>query len=139
MAMVQRFEDLVAWQKARVMTRAIYAATRRAAFARDFGLCSQLQRAAVSAMSNIAEGFDRGRRKEFHQALSVAKASCAETRSLLFVALDAQYLNQQEFDALLAQSEELSRIIGGLRSAVAKQIPKDRARPASPPARERNT
>jgi four helix bundle protein len=123
MATVHRFEDLVAWQKARQMTRHVYQATRNTNFARDFGLSSQIQRAAVSTMSNIAEGFDRGRRREFHQFLSTAKASCAEVRSLLHIASDIGYLTQPEFDALLAQSEEVSRIIGGLRAAVARQLP----------------
>ncbi len=73
---VQRFEDLVAWQKARAMTHDIYLATRKGPFARDFGLSSQIQRASVSVMSNIAEGFERGNRGEFHQFLS-ANAPCS--------------------------------------------------------------
>ena len=139
MAMVQRFEELVAWQKARLMTRSVYQATRKPDFARDFGLSSQVQRAAVSTMSNIAEGFDRGGRKEFHQFLSTAKASCAEVRSLLYVASDATYLTQPEFDALLKQSEEVSRVIGGLRAAVARQIPKNGRRTSPPTTTDRNT
>jgi len=77
MARVERFEDLIAWQKARALTRAIYEVTRQGAFVKDFGLSGQIQRAAVSIMSNIAEGFERGGRGEFHQFLSTAKASCA--------------------------------------------------------------
>ena len=121
MSKVERFEDLIAWQKARVLTQAIYQATRQGAFAKDFGLCGQIQRAAVSIMSNLAEGFERGRRGEFHQFLSMSKASCAELRSQLYVALDADYLNQADFDILLAQAEEVARIIGGLRAAVERQ------------------
>src|SRR5206468_3923596 len=93
MGTVQRFEDLVAWQKARAMTAAIYQVTRQGLFSKDFGLSGQMQRAAVSVMSNIAEGFERGRRAEFHQFLSAAKASCAELRSQLYTALDAGYLD----------------------------------------------
>jgi len=89
-------------------------------WSRDFGLRSQLQRAAVSIMSNIAEGFERKRSTEFHQFLSTAKASCAEVRSQLYVALDAGYLNQGEFSQLLAQAEEVGRIIGSLRASVRK-------------------
>src|SRR5713101_6580466 len=111
---VERFEDLVAWQKARLLTSDIYQMTRQGAFAKDFGLGNQIQRAAVSVMSNIAEGFERGSRGEFHQFLSVAKASCAEVRSQLYVAFDVGHLDRPRFDDLLARAEELARIIGGL-------------------------
>jgi len=120
-ARIERFEELIAWQKARTLSREIYEVTRRGAFARDFGLSGQIQRAAVSIMSNIAEGFERGGRGEFHQFLSTAKASCAELRSQLYVALDVSYLDQQKFHVLLKHAEEVARIIGGLRASVAKQ------------------
>ncbi len=120
-ARIERFEELIAWQKARTLSREIYEVTRRGAFARDFGLSGQIQRAAVSIMSNIAEGFERGGRGEFHQFLSTAKASCAELRSQLYVALDVGYLDQQKFHVLLKHAEEVARIIGGLRASVAKQ------------------
>jgi four helix bundle protein len=113
-----RFEDLIAWQKARVLTRDIYAVTRRGAFARDFGLRDQIQRASVSIMSNLAEGFDRGKRSEFHQFACVAKGSCAEVRSDLYVALDADYLTTSVFDSLYAKTDEVGRIIGGLRASL---------------------
>ncbi|KUK47586.1 MAG: S23 ribosomal protein [Actinobacteria bacterium 66_15] len=127
MAKIERFEDLIAWQKARKLTRAIYEATRQDVFAKDFGLSGQIQRAAVSIMSNIAEGFERGGRGEFHQFLSTAKASCAEVRSQLYVALDVGYLDKANFDRLIVQAEEVARILGGLRVAVDKQR-KDGAR-----------
>lgn len=79
--MIERFEDVIAWQKARILTRKIYEITRKGKFAKDFGLAKQIQRAAVSIMANITEGFERGGRSEFHQFLSTAKASCAEVRS----------------------------------------------------------
>ena len=120
-ARIERFEELIAWQKARVLTREIYKITRIGAFARDFGLSGQIQRAAVSIMSNIAEGFERGGRGEFHQFLSTAKASCAEVRSQLYVALDVGYLEEQKFHTLLRQAEEVARIVGGLRASVGKQ------------------
>ena len=109
---------MIAWQKARELTRAIYRITRHGAFAKDFGLSGQMQRASVSIMSNIAEGFERGSRGEFHQFLSTAKASCAEVRSTLYVALDVGYLNQSDFNQLMTQSEEVARITGGLRASV---------------------
>ncbi|MBA4180298.1 MAG: four helix bundle protein [Anaerolinea sp.] len=115
---VQRFEELIAWQKARGLTRSIYVATRVGPFAKDFGLTSQIQRASVSIMANIAEGFERNRAAEFHQFLSVAKGSCAEVRSHLYIALDVGYLSQPEFDGLLALAEEVSRVVGGLRASV---------------------
>jgi four helix bundle protein len=121
MPKVERFEELIAWQKARALTNEIYAATRQGAFKHDFGLTGQLQRAAVSIMSNVAEGFERGRRGEFHQFLSIAKGSCAETRSLLYVAFDCGYLDQAGFDHIMLLAQEEARILGGLRSAVERQ------------------
>ena len=121
MSKIERFEDLIAWQKARALTRAIYEVTRQGAFAKDFGLAGQIQRAAVSIMSNVAEGFERGGRGEFHQFLSTAEASCAELRSQLYVALDVGYLDQRKFDELLRQAEEVARIIDGLRASIARQ------------------
>ena len=118
---IRRFEDLVAWQKARELTREIYRASSTGTFAKDFGLRDQIRRAVVSIMSNLAEGFERGRRAEFHQFLSIAKSSCAEVRAQLYVALDAQHLEQSSFVRLLKQAEEVGRIIGGLRQAVQKQ------------------
>jgi len=121
MGRVERFENLVAWQKARELTREIYRVTRQGGFAKDFGLAGQIQRAAVSVMSNIAEGFERRGRREFHQFLSTAKASCAEVRSQLYVAFDAGYIEQPLFNKLLSQAEEVGRIVGGLRAAVERQ------------------
>ena len=118
---VERFEDLIAWQKARLLTAEIYRVTSQGHFARDFGLRDQICRAAVSVMSNIAEGFERNRAAEFHQFLSIAKASCGEVRSQLYVALDAGYLKQDVFDAMRSQAEEVSRITGGLRASVAQR------------------
>lgn len=118
---VEKFEDLIAWQKARILARDIYQATRQNQFSRDFGLSNQIQRAAVSVMSNIAEGFERGNRAEFHQFLVIAKASCAELRSQLYDALDAGYLTQTEFDQFMTQAREVGRIVGGLRASVEKQ------------------
>lgn len=118
---VERFEDLIAWQKARQLTVEIYRITSHGEFAKDFGLRDQIRRAAVSAMSNIAEGFDRASRSEFHQYLVIAKASCAEVRSQLYVAQDVGYINQEIFNTVSSSASELSRIIGGLRAAVQKQ------------------
>ena len=118
---IDKFEDLIAWQKARELTKSIYVITKQGDFSRDFGLRDQIRRSAVSVMSNIAEGFERGGRSEFHQFLVIAKGSCAELRSQLYVALDVDYINSKTFDDLVELAKQTSRLIGGLRSAVAKQ------------------
>jgi four helix bundle protein len=118
---VERFEDLVAWQKARVLTREIYASTSTPAFRHDWDLARQVRRASVSIMANIAEGFERGGRAEFQQFLSTAKASCAEVRSHLYVALDTGYIDELTARRLLGAAAEVRRITGGLRTAVERQ------------------
>jgi four helix bundle protein len=121
MSGVVRFEELTAWKKARILTKEVYAATRIGALARDYGLSGQIQRAAVSIMSNIAEGFERGGLAEFQQFLSIAKSSCAELRAQLYVAFDVGYLDQTHFDRLMAPAEEVGRVIGGLRASVERK------------------
>jgi four helix bundle protein len=119
---IDRFEDLIAWQKARAMVPAIYDVIRQRPFARDFGFCRQITMAALSVPSNIAEGFERDRLKEFHQSLSVAKASCAEVRSQLYSAYDVGYIDDSALRRLLGQGEEVGRIIGGLRASIRREI-----------------
>ncbi|MEW6126239.1 MAG: four helix bundle protein [Acidobacteriota bacterium] len=118
---IEQFEDFIAWQKARALTSFIYKVTEEGKFARDYGLKDQIRRASVSIMSNIAEGFERGKATEFHQFLSIAKASCAEFRSQLYVALDAGYLEKPAFDSLMTKAKELGQIIGGLRASVQRR------------------
>lgn len=118
---IEKFEDFIAWQKARSLTREIYQITNLPAFSRDFGLKDQIRRSAVSVMSNIAEGFERGRASEFHQFLSIAKESCAELRSQLYVALDADYIPQPRFHHLMAMATEVGLVVGGLRLSVEKR------------------
>lgn len=118
---IERFEDFIAWQKARKLTADIYRVTSVGDFARDFGLKDQIRRAAVSSMSNLAEGFERGRPTEFHQFLSIAKGSCAELRTQLYVALDVGYLREPTFKALMAQATEVGQILGGLRLSVERR------------------
>ncbi|MDZ7831120.1 MAG: four helix bundle protein [Desulfobacterales bacterium] len=90
-------------------------------FCRGFGLTNQIQRASVSVMSNLAEGFERGSSSEFHQFLTIAKASCAELRSQLYVALDVGYISKEKFQTVHKAASELARIIGGLKASVRKQ------------------
>ncbi len=114
---IEKFEDLIAWQKARRLTREVYKVTQRAKFARDFGLKDQIQLAAVSSMSNLAEGFERGGLVEFHRFLVIAKGSCAELRTQLYVAMDVGYIDEDTFGSLMTQAIEVGKIIGGLRAS----------------------
>ena len=118
MRKTERFEDVIAWQKARGLTKSVYLVTRQGEFARDYGLSGQIQRASVSAMSNIAEGYERLGPSEFGHFLSVAKGSCGEVRSQLYVALDVGYIDLATFTDLYGQAAETSRVIAGLHVAV---------------------
>ena len=110
----QSFEDLIAWQKARELVTRIYLVTRNELFRKDRSLSSQICRASVSVMSNVAEGFEREGDKEFIQFLSQAKASSGEVRSQLYVALDLGYVTEEEFNNLYNTAHEASRVISGL-------------------------
>ena len=114
MSGVKDFEDLIAWQKARVLTKNIYEATQKERFGRDFGLASQIQRASVSIMANIAEGFARKNPNEFYHFVSIAKSSASEVRSHLYVGLDIKYITEAEFKQLIEQTKEVERLVGGL-------------------------
>ena len=118
---IESFTDLVAWQRSRILTKEIYAVTGRKEFNNDFSLRDQMRRASVSVMSNIAEGYERASKREFHRFLLIAKGSCAEVRSQLYVAYDVKYIEQETFDKLSELTHEISRIIGGLRKAVLKK------------------
>jgi four helix bundle protein len=111
MAKIDRFEDFIAWQKARALTATIYKITNEGTFSRDYSLRDQIRRASSSIMANIAEGFERGGHSEFEHFLSIAKASCAELRSHLYIALDAGHLRELEFNKLLRNAEEVGQII----------------------------
>ena len=118
MAGVEKFEDLIAWQKSRELAKQIYRLTNSGDFSKDYGFRDQIRRAAVSVMSNIAEGFERASRPDFHRFLVMAKASCAEVRSQLYLARDIGYLSQDEFDKTMQLATETSKIIGGLRRSI---------------------
>lgn len=108
------FEEIEAWQKARGLTKDIYDKSKVGAFAKDFPLRNQIRGAAISTMSNIAEGFERGGTAEFVQFLTIAKGSAGEVRSQLYVALDQGYITQKEFEALKSAVVTTGRMIGGL-------------------------
>ncbi|MBK5258486.1 MAG: four helix bundle protein [Thermoanaerobaculia bacterium] len=131
MSRIERFEQLIAWQKARLLTKHVYLRSLEDVFARDFALSGQIRRSAISIPSNIAEGFERGGRREFHQFLSIAKSSCAELRTQIYIALDIGYLNETVAKEMLTEAEEVGRIIGGLRRAVGRQTARRRRAPQS--------
>lgn len=111
MPTITRFEDIEAWKTARKMTRMIYALTEQGQFAKDFGLKNQIQRASVSVMSNIAEGFESRTQARFIDFLGHAKASAGEVRSQLYIALDLKYVTQEQFDQAFDLADKSSRQI----------------------------
>lgn len=113
MARIACFEDIEAWKAARELAGAIYRVSGEGAFARDYGLRDQIRRAAVSALSNIAEGFERDSDREFRRFLVIAKGSAGEVRAQLYVALDAGLISRAQFDDLTQQARALSRMISG--------------------------
>ena len=114
MATIERFEDLEAWKRARSLTKLIYKISSEGDFSRDFALRDQIRRAAISIVSNIAEGFERDGDREFVQYLFVAKGSCGEVRAQLYLSLDCGYIGSEDFQQLSTRAVELNRIISGL-------------------------
>ncbi|HDY89964.1 MAG TPA: four helix bundle protein [bacterium] len=113
MADIKKFEDIEIWQKSREFTRMIYAISSTENFNKDFGLRDQMRRASVSVLSNISEGFERGGNKEFIHFLSIAKGSCGEIRAQLYVALDQNYIDENDFKCILEKACTLSKMISG--------------------------
>ncbi len=131
MATVKQFEDLICWQKCRELTKNVYKELKNC---NDYGFKDQIQRAAVSTLSNIAEGFERGTRQEFLNYLFIAKGSAGEVRAQLYVALDVGYLNIETFKYLNGLATECSKLIqsftesvkkGGLAGTQYKQLQKE--------------
>jgi len=108
---IDQFEDILAWQKAKVMTLRIYSSLK---YLRDFGFKDQLCRASVSIINNIAEGFERRSDNEFKHFLFIAKGSCGEVRSMVYLAFELKYIKEEEYITLLNSSKEISKIISGL-------------------------
>jgi four helix bundle protein len=120
MPTVQRIEDLEIWKKSRVLARDLYQISNKEGLSRDFSLHNQIRRAAISVMSNIAEGFERNGNKEFIQFLSIAKGSTGEIRSQLYIALDQNYIDSNEFNRINCLLIELSKMIGGMINYLSK-------------------
>jgi four helix bundle protein len=114
MAMIQRFEDLLCWQKARQLTNAVYDLTDCPAFTKDFQLRNQIRDAAGSSMHNIAEGFDSGTPGEFIRFLKIARRSASEVQSELHLALDRQYITQDQLNHAYGLATETKRLINGM-------------------------
>jgi len=114
MASIKCFEDLEVWQKAREFAKEIYAISRESHLSRDFILRDQIIRSAISIISNIAEGFERGGAGEFIQFLSVAKGSAGELRAQLYIVLDQGYIDENKFKELIEMNTAISRMISRL-------------------------
>jgi four helix bundle protein len=121
MTKVQRFEDLIAWQRSMDLAVHVYELSRKGQFARDFALTDQIHRSAISVPSNISEGFERGGRPDFHRFLTIAKGSCGELRTQLHLAHRLGYLDIDTAEAVVMHAEDVSSIISRLRTSVAQQ------------------
>ena len=117
MATIQKFEDLICWQKGRELAGAVYKAFKNC---NDYGFKDQIQRASVSVISNISEGFERGTKQEFINYLYIAKGSAGEVRAQLYVALDVGYLNIETFKYLNNLASECSRLVQSFAEKVKK-------------------
>lgn len=120
---IQRFEEMKVWQDSRQLSKRIYHCVRKSnAFKRDFGLRDQIQRASVSIMSNIAEGYERDSNKEFIRFLKYSKGSVGEVRSLLYVAFDQDYLTEEEFNQLKDAAVDISTQTANFINYLKKRI-----------------
>ncbi len=118
---IHEFEDIRAWQAARVLVRMIYNLTKKDPLARDFGLRDQLQRAAVSAMTNIAEGFDCESHAEFARFLGYSRRSAVEVQSLLYATLDVGYIDDSTFQTHYEQANKVKAMVSAFKRSLTKQ------------------
>ncbi len=118
---IRKFEDIQAWQEARILVKQIYALTSEGAFSKDFGMRDQVRRAAVSVMANIAEGFDCDSNVEFARFLGIARRSAVEVQSLLYAALDVGYITPEQFKVNYEQANKTKALISGFKSAIPKK------------------
>ena len=114
MAKLERFEDLEVWQQARQLVKKVYACARQGEFARDYGFRDQICRAAVSIVSNIAEGFDRRSNSQFLQFLDIANGSAGELRAQLYIAHDLAYISSAQFNVLYANVTAIGKMLTSL-------------------------
>jgi len=111
---INRFEDLEIWQDARKLAKEVFILSREEPFVSNYRFCGQIRESSGSVMDNIAEGFERDGKMEFRQFLSVAKGSCGETRSQSYRAFDYEYINENQLNHLLEETNKLSAKIGKL-------------------------
>ena len=107
---IEKFEDVITWQKGKQLTLAVY---REFRLLKDFGFKNQILRAVISICNNIAEGFERKSNKELRQLMYISKGSCGEVRSMLHIAVELGYITKQQFEEMYNLSYEISRILGG--------------------------
>ena len=115
---ISRFEDVKGWQEARRLVSMIYRLTSDGAFSKDYGMRDQIRRAAVSTMSNVAEGFDCESQAEFARFLGIARRSAAEVQSLLYASLDVGYIGDEQFQLHHEQARKTRAFIGGLKRSL---------------------
>ncbi len=121
MSLITRFEDIQAWQEARKLVKMVYQLTGSGMLSKDFGLRDQIQRAAVSSMTNITEGFDCESKVEFARFLGIARRSAVEVQSLLYAAFDSEYINETQLKEYYEQARRTKALIGGFKHSLKKQ------------------
>jgi len=124
MATVEHFEDLEVWQLARTLVSKIYRLAKQGEFAKDFGFRNQICRAAVSIVSNIAEGFERRSGNQFQQFLDIANGSTGEVRAQLYIALDLGYIPKDQFQELLGDTISIGKMLTSLIRYLRTQTPR---------------
>ncbi|UCB52598.1 MAG: four helix bundle protein [Candidatus Zixiibacteriota bacterium] len=122
MPVYERFEDMPVWKSAENLIVETYRITKDAKFRRDYGLVDQIRRASISISGNIAEGFERGLKREFVQFPYIAKGSPGEVRSQLQVSSGLGYINEESFSVLLDQVYDLSKQLGAFISSLRKKV-----------------
>jgi four helix bundle protein len=120
MSSFKTFEEIIAWQKARLLCSLIYKTTYKENFRKDYGLSDQIRRSSVSVMANIAEGYERRGDKELIRFLSIARGSLSEVKSHLYVALDLNYITEKEISELFLLIDETGKLINGLSNYLTK-------------------
>ncbi|MBN8701530.1 MAG: four helix bundle protein [Bacteroidetes bacterium] len=118
MATIDRFEDLIAWQKAKKLALGVYTLTNVGIFSKDFGLRDQVRRSSISVVSNIAEGFERKGNREFLQFLYISLGSLGELKTQIEIAFELNYFSENEYKNILPQITEVRKIINGLISSL---------------------
>jgi len=125
MAAISKFEDMLAWQKARSLNKLIYIESNEQEFSKDYALKDQIRKSSISIMSNIAEGFERNNNKEFKYFLNVAKGSAGELRAQLYIAFDLGYITNEYFQKCQNLALEISRMLNGFINYLQKSVVQD--------------